>query len=370
MRLLLTADWHIHPHRVGSRNGGIDRLDDGINALVESFKLANHLHAVWVGLGDFKMPRTSWPQDALIRTLDAFRAANYIEKYMIAGNHDWKSAHGTGLAPFRDVSATTRVIETPELVSLGDHVVAMWPYWILESDASQRRDWTAALEDAQHEEATVLLSHGFMAGVILGPDDARLPGKGLKLADVGSPNPFKLVCLGDIHQAQMLSGKPAKWRKIDGSAFEVRSKGKWSGEIIYPGSPYAQNWGERNTQKGALLVDLDSGEITFHTLPGPRFLLVDWTGREEAGCWRDDVVRLRTDRAMTSKEAETIREHSGARILEVIYEKKSIAKSRTELHAGMSVDEILTVYVKARPAEGLPSTKLLKAGKDLLHGRA
>jgi len=261
VKIVATADVHLHPYRVCSRDGGHDRLMDGLSVLRQSLELARKHQAVWLMCGDFKQPKTNWPQEALTGAHEVLRAFGDVTKVMVAGNHDARGQGGSGLAPFADVAHVVHeqgILELPR----GGPVIACFP-WDSNLDSSSVQKMVRV--------ADLVAAHAFLQGIVIGPEDAHLGGKGVPIGRYGA---FKVAVFGDIHKGQWRSN--GVWTPFPMNGGIVREAGPWRGEVFYPGSPYQINWGERNDPaKGALVLDLETGEAVLHPLKAPRFIHIE-----------------------------------------------------------------------------------------------
>lgn len=382
MRIVVTADLHVHPYRMHSADGGRDRLTDGLSVLTQTLVQARKHKAMWVFLGDLKVPKTFWPQEALTGCLDVLRKFPDVEKIMLPGNHDGDGPHGSGLEPFAD--QTTTIIREPTVLRGG---LAAVPFG---TPIDKRAELIA---EAKAVGCRVLLTHGFLAGVFLGAADTRLPGKGMTLDEWGIGDIFSVAFFGDIHKGQRLvrqtnhapcwisysesSGtlKPRSIRKgkiaIENLEYGagvplapvVRDPASWRGEVFYPGSPYQQSWGEVNDgMKGSLLVDLETGGVQLLPCFAPRFVLVeDPTGSdEELACIRGNFVRV-VGECLPPEFAER-----RPRSLQFIKRQAPTVVQRAEVHAGLAVEDMLERYVEARPLEGFKPDLVLSAGRKMV----
>lgn len=372
-RLIVFADIHIHPYRLCSRNGGKDRLMDGLAVLRQILELGRQLQTPVAFLGDMKVPKLSWPQEALTGILELFESFDDVPKLMLPGNHDGDASHigGSGLAPFRKHAL---VIDQPAVVEWKGPTMAVLPW-------QAQRETETLFTAAQRHRVTTLVSHGFLAGVLLGPDDSRLSGAGLRMEDFGVGDPFTCVILGDIHKGQRLDRTPPRpptWVSWE----HPRPKGPWVGDAFYPGSPYQISWGERNDgPKGALLVDLDTGAVKLLPIQAPKHLLIDVTSLKfgdleklmhDAPAWEGHFVRVRVPDQMLDKQAargviEKLRTTAKARWFHVEPVRTRTTEIRTPMHAGMAPAELLRTYLEARPFDGdVPPETLIKAGLRLI----
>jgi hypothetical protein len=350
MKIVVVSDLHVHPYRLCSRDGGVDRLRDGLSCLRQSLELARTKSAAWVFAGDFKGPKTQWPQEALTGSHEILREYGDVEKIMLPGNHDARGIGGTGLAPFWDVA---HVVEEAEYVRAGDATLLCLPW-----DAPPRTDKRADVP---------IVAHGFLSGCMLGPEDVRI-AKGRSVAEYGD---FPVAFFGDVHKGQWRHrgvGGQQTWYAYKGEG-QVRRPGPWAGEVLYAGSPYPQNWGERDDPpKGALLADLGTGEVTLHVFEAPRFrhfeiatdhdLEAFVKNREQ---YRGDFVRVvySGPPSMVVKAAENLGDQF--RSFQFIARRVQKTVKRAEIHAGMPVPEIIRNYVAAHPPQGLDPDRTLEA---------
>lgn len=385
MKIVFTADLHLHPWRLCSRDGGHDRLLDGLSVLRQSLGLARELGAAWVFCGDMKVPKNQWPQSALTGALEIFREHGDVEKIMVPGNHDARGEGGTGLAPFRDVAT---VVERTDIVMVGDVQVLCVP-------------WDGDLEHARgflKKKRQPLVAHGFLQGCMLGPEDARI-AKGTPAAEYGD---FSVAFFGDVHKGQWrrpaAPPRPPEWAAFPSYdkdlqrhetltdarlSFLMRGKQPWAGEIFYAGSPYQQNWGERNDPpKGALVVDTETGEVWLYSLKSPRyrhFELDQWGLEEFVKMPVDESIGLLSRESFmrivyTGKPCDALDYVRGMgeqfRSFQLIVRRPERSERRADVHAGMATHDLLSGYVDARPPKDLDPAKTLEAGVRLTGERS
>jgi len=352
MKAICIADSHLHPYRECSRDNGQDRLQDGLLAIRQSLEHARHCKCQWISLGDVKHLKGMWNLAALNGMLALMEEYVDVPKLMVHGNHDGLASGSSGLAPFRKYA---EVVESSGIISAdAKEKVFVWP-WQLTFD---RLQWfMARAKEAAKRSDCILLGHIFIAGSKVGPHELRL-GTGVTLEQFGLSGKnriFKWAFLGDVHKAQEVAPR-----------------------VLYCGSPYAQNWGELETDKGCLYVDTDKGHVERIRLDAPRFRVVDLTQelpkkREDVGRVVDwahkDFVRLIVDETFKQKELEKIQSVSGARHFQVIIHRQSRSEQRvSDIHAGMDDRKLLESYMETRPVDGLNAQEVLKAGLALLKG--
>jgi hypothetical protein len=265
---------------------------------------------------------------------------------MLAGNHDAWGEGGTGLSPFWDVA---KIIEKPCVIRL--------------SDGTELRclPWDAEPETLSGSPDLPLIAHAFLKGSVLGPDDSRNLAKGVDVSRYGD---FPVAFFGDIHKGQWLERVtpgcgwvpyqgvgPIRGARLDGST-------SWAGEIFYPGSPYMQNWGERNDgPKGVLLADLETGSVVLHELKAPRFVHVEGNDKTLKQ-WLPQIEELTGDfvrivyTGSDSKVLDAWRAKADLfRSFEVITRRKVVTEKRAEIHAGMDRSEMVDQYMLALPPQ-------------------
>jgi DNA repair exonuclease SbcCD nuclease subunit len=300
--------------------------------------------------GDFKMPKNTWPQEALTGSLEILRKYPDLRKVMIAGNHDGAGLGGSGLQPFYEVAT---VIDGEAQDCEG---VLYVPHG-------------ADLRPVKSNSHLPIVAHAFLAGAIIGAEDLQLQNAGIELSEYGQP---PLALFGDIHGAQMRlpsdpkTGRVARWERIEQHG-KIRVPGPWRGEVYYPGSPYQQNWGERNQAKGCLLVDLEVGSVHFHPIESPRFIHVELQDCEilpEVLLNADDsdFVRIVTDSARWTKEAIDAKALRYRWLQITERPTKIVNRQRTEIHAAMTRTQIIEAYIASRPVpKGVSAEQVKKA---------
>ena len=304
MKIVFTSDVHAHLHRVGSCDGrGQDRLADGLSALDQTLAFARTHDATWVFGGDMKIPKSIWSVEALNGVLATLKRYGDVRKIAIPGNHDTVSgSFGSGLEPLREhVQVFDRAFVGRLLGSQAPMTFAAWPWGARHRDALP-----VFLDEAvaarKRGETVVLLAHLMFEGMLPQADRAH-PGKSLPPQAFRPGDAFDVALVGDVHHGQGWDG--TRWTPYDavvrggslrvrkslqrakvapgcdlvmGAAIPLRAPGPWRGEVFYPGSPYAQSFGEKNDySKGCLLVDLATGEVQLLRVNAPRFVEIEVT---------------------------------------------------------------------------------------------
>jgi DNA repair exonuclease SbcCD nuclease subunit len=362
-RIIFTADWHIHPWRECSQDAGADRLADGLYCVRQILAEAQRRNCPVVFGGDMKQIKGQWPVPVLNGIIELLHEHHDVDVFAISGNHDGIVDGRSGLAALNELP-NFHLFDVPTVRAApwdGAEQVAYWP-WQPMLDGLP-----AFLQRAKRAKARVLVAHAFLSGASVGPDFVRVSkaeGTLEQFGLAGKGRVFQLGLFGDIHKRQKL-----------GASTQAAT-------VWYAGSPSGQNWGERELDKGALLVDLDAETIEPILITAPRFRVVDATtltakalegmlyrghSTEFAGDWTGDFVRMLVGPRVDGEVLERIREASKARAFQVVIQREARTERRAEVHAAMSHGELLEKYVKARPPEdGLSAKAVLEAGRRLL----
>ncbi len=342
MKFIVTADIHLHPYRQCSHDVGRDRLEDGLSVLRQTLEAARERGCPWVFLGDLKNVKGVWHQEALNRALAILEEFKDVDKNMVHGNHDGVGG-GSGLLPFRN--GHTTVIDKPIIMGSAG---AFWPH---SYDVSKMPEF---LQEAKAAGAKVLFGHILLIGSIASESGMPIPkGERLEHIGLGEDRIFDWAFLGDVHKAQTLGSED------DGIA-------------IYPGSPLALNWGERELDKGCLYVDTSKpNAVELVKTKAPRFRVFDLIDHKppDLNVLRDckgDFARVLVGPRADMKMVEELREASGARWFQAIVRRESDVEKRSEIHAGMTRQKMIEEYVEVRPLEGFEKGKLVAVGMNLM----
>lgn len=360
MKFLFTADLHIHPYREYSTNNGVDRLQDGLSILEQLCQLAGHHQCPLVIGGDLKALKDKWYDAVLNGYLDCFSRHHDIPIYIIPGNHDGVKGEPSGLEAFRHTQNVV-IFTKPVVTSNGFGKPILFYPW-----SPDWHDLPNMVTEAKQAKAEVIISHAFIEGAKVGASDFR-PKRGASLASFGLEHNrvFPWGFFGDIHKQQCLIQR-----------FQTDRKGKpfVTGEVWYAGSPYAQRKDEIETDKGALLVDMNAPRVvTPIPLKAPQFLRFDLTvttdlNAQKLAKQKGNFVDVIAPHNVDPLILERLRKVLEPRTFYVHTQppKKATAK-RAEVHAGMSNTELVKNYLKAKTLpDGVPVTMLEKAGIMLM----
>jgi hypothetical protein len=311
-----------------------------------------------------KVPKTWWPQDALMAALSVLAEYPRVEKIFLPGNHDGIGGEwGSGLRVFSNLGT---IVEAPRVLDIHGISVAFWPY-----GSSRMDELTLFLRHCKKMNVKILVAHVFLLGVQLGAAELRLPGLGISPEDFGIGKEFTLGLFGDIHKGQRWS-TGSRWHAYE-KAGTIRTPAPWRGEAFYPGSPYCQSWGEwADPPKGWLIVDLESGRVDLEESNAPVFREYTSVKRALGTVPKDDMIVRFSLPYLDPNEREGIerrlREHfTTARIVQTVWGEPPERTSRTSMNPGMSISELMSMYVKARELESVSGKTLLEAGRRLVH---
>lgn len=373
MKLIFSSDLHIHTSRIGSKDGGKDRLLDGLSALDQILQYGEQYHCPVVLGGDLKTPKSYWIQDALNGIIDLLATHDEVFTYMYAGNHDGIGITGSGLLPFNKLPCV-RVFEGAEITEIDEIRTLVIPH------GTHPETHLKLMDEASQTGVKMVMGHAFLHEASVGPIDIQLAARPPREYGLGEDYCFDLGLFGDVHKAQWYrpnepwpSG-PYKWQPIRGP---IRQGGAWRGEAFYPGSPYQQSWGEHTEwPKGCLLVDVTKGTVNFLPISSPRFVKIEWP--EESMFTMNNVsegqrnfVRIITGPWGEQRSAwfEEWRTKAEPRTFEVIVQRPVEQGVRAPVHAGLSQDELLKGYLAFKPPSfNVPQKVVLEAGKQLLGG--
>jgi hypothetical protein len=159
-----------------------------------------------------------------------------------------------------------------------------------------------------------------------------------------------------------------------------------SAAVHYCGSPYPQNWGELETDKGVLLVQLPVVEPVFPSAPlqyvtiavslrAPCFRVIDLREKPVAAkqAYTDDFVRVIVDRVPTPEWLAELKAQLQCRTLEFDLQRGDRVPAgdvarRSRAHMAMERTDLCAEYVRAVPLLDEQPKAVLAAGLKLLGG--
>jgi len=177
-----------------------------------------------------------------------------IPVLVFPGNHDYTYDGKHVLQPF--MSKHWKRVEIVDDVCMWHDmlIVPHIPHDHL-GDFSSAEEYANALKQAyaqaiSHHHSKVLLTHAQIADCVVGATDYVLESGSLVIEDLAmlAGTGIKFILAGDVHKPQIYS--------------------RGGVTVGYCGSPTQTDYGERNDQKGVLLFNSDTMELSFQEIPG------------------------------------------------------------------------------------------------------
>lgn len=321
-KFLVSADWHADcPKGHGSHGGINDRLLDFTDALREliSYARGQKIKTIYV-LGDVFHLKKNIPEQARNQVFSYLWHARDLDWVFVAGNHDREDDRFDSVTiwPFRAFGDV--YIEPAERDGIA---FIPWMY----DQARQIKAFKAI-----SKKADILMFHGELDGAETGPMDFALPSKVDER--VIKPDRFEHVFAGHIHKRQ-------------------HTKGVW-----YPGSLIATNFGERELDKGFLVVD--GSRVKIVPVKYPKFVnlrLTDEQCRDVAefsayagNVFTGNFVRLSVPQALDQAILKIL-EQANPRSLDVIPERTPALAQGKPVEV-RSLKDLVARYVEIK---GIPS---------------
>lgn len=301
-----------------------------------------HVDAVW-DLGDTTNDRTSIP----IPTIDVLEQGISLlprseANIKLIGNHE-QFLSNTSVHLGRMYASRFSVVENFDAFNVEGTVVVAFAYPNSYDELSSTiRD---TLQVLRHEYSRIIvIGHCDVVGASL--------GSGLSLGGL-SPIDFKqadLVLLGHVHKAQTISGE----------------------KIRYVGSPFPQNYGERELDKGVCIVDTNTLEVEHVPLTGyPRYDEVDYLEWSDTHGNSEDRYRVRL--SSPEQASEFYANPHSADATPVIAYGPSLGSSegRLDVSTEASLQETLESWVNSHPLtlgdQPVPPQCLLECGLSIVN---
>lgn len=341
MKVGLFSDIHLHKHLPFSRNGGVDRLEHGLNVLeyIFNYFFEQKCKAIFF-LGDFFHTRRTIDIQTLSMTvakLGEIRQANYdnwepASLYAIPGNHD-SYRDGTGETSIDILKEFGfNVVYGSGFIRMGDPkaTFAFVP-WM---DNAAQLSAIKRLADATPSEMTtkkhykVLLSHGI-------PEQFESPTGHVFEDGISRTllHKFHSCFFGDIHKPQQ----------------------KWNVTML--GAPMHHDFGDAGGERGCWIFDTVSKLAEFHVIKGiaPEFRNVS---SQDA---IDDFNYFRL--VSTSPIREDVQQRGNVEVVQII--EPEVVKARTELTPDMGAQDVVRKYVR-RYGKGFDRDRLIALGTEFL----
>lgn len=282
MKGLIWGDWQLESRPSSDRlddEGRSIRFAENRQALLDTLHAAKEAGCTFmVHLGDLTEERD--PDSAtLTAAAEVFGLALKWgwEVHAIAGNHDGAifSLSSSSFEALGKIHEKFHVYHKAEQVSIGGVKCMFLPY-LHRQDLDQIKMWVAsAAPDSDPSSSKFLFAHYAYAGVQIGAKNMILPGDHLD-DSILRISGAKTAFFGHIHKQQVI--------EATGGA-----------KVIFPGSPYCCDFGEREDPKGYAILDLDDGKWELKQVPSMRrWLYVDWKalGTPKGRYEPEDLVKI------------------------------------------------------------------------------
>jgi exonuclease SbcD len=403
IKMLHLADLHIGMENYGrldAATGLHTRLLDYLDRLDEALALAldENVDIVLIA-GDVYKNRTPNPthQREFARRIHRLQSAG-IPIFILTGNHDISAsagkAHSVEIFDALGVEGVT-IADRPRrhmiTTKSGPLQIIALP-WVTRHSLLTRDDMRSAsfgeieaelrrrLDRFVYDAAaqldpdipTVLAFHGTVDGAVYGAERAITLGQDLVLSRTTLAQPgVDYVALGHIHKHQVLGQQPP---------------------MVYPGSIDRIDFGEREEDKGVVIVELAKGDTRwrFHKLAARPFVSIELDLRDSSdplGRIETAIKRQNLQEAIVRLEAKVSREQlaqldesavralieaAGAFVVAAIAlsaertHRRRFAETEGEVLAGLTPRRALELYLKANKTDPQRIAVLLAAADELI----
>ena len=292
MKLLITGDWQLED------GPSLDHLDDGGKSIRFQEHVA-HIRGIldagitegcelMVHLGDLtehSNPRST-ESDAAAKLFSHWIKPNYRRVLAAVGNHDGKifDISSSSFAPLARMSSGDLVApHVPYSYPLpieGVNLVVL-PYMHGKTVEEVKAALGAVVATLREGTRNYLFMHYGVSGVALGPKNLVLPSDHLP-ADALFLDSFEAVFCGHIHKQQIVTLTSPKGRKV---------------QVYLPGSPAYCDFGERNDNKGYIILDTKTGKVDVRQVTPKRAWVqaewpIDWPPLNDAPWKEGDIVKV------------------------------------------------------------------------------
>lgn len=339
-KAIITGD--LHAHRVSVDN---KRLDDLLGVLTFIFDYAEGHHIPHIFyLGDIFHNRNRLDAILIWHVVRAFyRPENHdITQIFLPGNHDWVESGVHTLEMFRSIG---RVIDQPSTATLPtapDRTILLVPF------CSTREEFKRQLEKAwqQFQKHPGLFSrklkpylfvHQGFDGFKVGSD--FILEQDLKLKDV-KPERFDLIVSGHYHKHQH------------------------KGKLVYVGSPYQLNFGERTNTPGFVVLELGKkAGFEFVEIPdSPKFVRIERASQVSKDSIEGNFVQV-SDEVLLEK----VRKFHPRKVTLLQKRQKPKVGKRLSIEYADPLNKVIESYV--RTTGDAPTNKqkrLIKLGLEIV----
>ena len=330
------SDIHCHnfePFSTALPSGRNSRFADVLWVIneFEAECLARKVDGIFV-LGDIFHSRSKIDTDVYSSTYRAFQyLAEGAPLFILIGNHDQSNRVGSvhSLVPF---TAFATVIDQPTIQQFKDITFAAIPHTV---DKEEFRNFSKSIKSVD-----LFLAHQALKEGTVGPND-HCPKNGISVDDLPHER-AKLCLLGDYHNAQKLKHN-----------------------VMYLGSPYQLDFGERNAKKGFWFLDTDDWQMEFVESHAPTFQVYDGVAVFDAAVFDSDKDFVRVF-VHTEEEAERVRNHYPR--VEVILQEVAVEANQRVSTDIVNDDSKLVKEFIHQHAAGLDKDKATETAMQLLNG--
>lgn len=345
MRVIVTADLHLDPFGVFARLG--DRSLRVLRCLGDMFAyaVANEIQEVWI-LGDVFHARRRVPVrelNELTRMLDWARESG-IRVTVVAGNHDYVTNAGDESVVAALTPHVHRVVwEGPERVALGDGVQVVFLPWRTSPGDLDR----TAKDRAAHR--LIAAGHVALEGAVVACGEYQ-PPCGV------APGRFEGYTFG-------VFGHYHKPQTVDSPCPEG---------MHYVGGLCQHDFGDANSARGFVLLDLATGEREMVPSRGPQFVSIAKGATPSAEDVDGNYLRL--EGIAPADEDATRRALMAGGAEGVWFQREVVVEDirRLPVDPSQGIKALMTAYVDhclgAKDAPALDRDRLLATGGQILEG--
>lgn len=356
-KVVLFSDLHAHPFKPYATilpNGMNSRLENAVSCIAQIVQYCKQekVDLVLFGGDLFHVRRNiSVPAfNAVYEAMSGFAEAG-IPVVLIHGNHDQADKHGNDHS-IHALRTFLTVVDEPGWVTItgGEsktrYDVLAVPYT---ENVDQLKEVLGTRGPDNPENPTILLGHLGVQGARVGADFVYSNPHD-PVVDTFDGGRFDIGFLGHFHEHQQLNDR-----------------------LWYIGAALHHNWGDKNTQRGFLVLETDT--LTFEQVPlsAPRFVELEIHGTRTKNIpdLDGDFVRVVSKRAWSKDRQDRVKEMWGCASLEVVPPRgqaSTTKEARIEFRAGASFEDMVRQYVESGlpKLDGLDESYLIQIGQEML----
>jgi predicted phosphodiesterase len=196
------------------------------------------------------------------------------EIHAIAGNHDGAifDLSSSSFEALGKLNEKFHVYHAPTCIHLFGHPILFVPYLHRKTPEEVMKLSKAVLGP---KGASYMFAHYAYAGVTIGAKNMVLPGDNLD-SSIFTQFGCKTAFFGHIHKQQVVQAPD-------------------NHQVVFPGSPFCCDFGERNDPKGYAILDTETGKWElFQVKPKRNWIQVNWRelGTKTGKFGKDDLVKV------------------------------------------------------------------------------